>query len=235
MLECKQIVSGYGPLKVLKGIDIKVEKGKLITIIGANGAGKSTLLNTICGIIPLRSGDIFFEGENINKIAPDKRVFLGTIQVPEGRRIFPELTVQENLELGAYLNPSKKKMKEDLEKQYHLFPILAERRKQLGGSLSGGEQQMLAIARALMSNPKLLLLDEPSLGLAPKLIDKIFEKLLEIKAGGTTFLLVEQNAHIALSLADWAYVLVTGRITLQGTGNELLLNDEVKKHYLGET
>lgn len=231
----ENIVSGYGPLTVLKGVHIKVEQGELITIIGANGAGKTTLLNTICGLIPLQEGEIFFEGKGIKNLAPNARVAIGIVQVPEGRRIFPELTVQENLELGAYLNPSKKKVREDIGFQYQLFPILGDRRKQLGGSLSGGEQQMLAIARALMGRPKLLLLDEPSLGLAPKLVDKIFEKLLEIKKEGTTFLLVEQNAHIALSIADRAYVMVTGRITLEGSGKDLLGNEDVKKHYLGES
>lgn len=234
MLECKNIVSGYGPLTVLKGVNIKVSDNQLVTIIGANGAGKSTLLNTICGLINIKAGEIIFDGVNINSVPADKRVALGIVQSPEGRRIFPELTVEENLELGAYLNSDRKKIKDDLSYQYNLFPILGERRKQKGGSLSGGEQQMLAISRALMSRPKLLLLDEPSLGLAPKLIDKIFEKLLQIKKQGTTFLLVEQNAHLALSLADWAYVMVTGRITLEGDGKTLLENEEVKKHYLGE-
>lgn len=237
MLELRSIQTSYGSIKALKGIDIKINKGEIVCLIGSNGAGKTTTLLTISGILKPDIGEIFFEGNSIKGLHPHEIVNRGICHVPEGRRIFPDLTVLENLEMGAIptgLNIRDRKLKERLEMIFSLFPILKERTKQRGGTLSGGEQQMLAIGRALMSNPKLLLLDEPSLGLAPIMVSKIFKTIKEINQSGVTILLVEQNARTALKLSDRGYVLENGVIRLTGSGEELLKNEEVKRAYLGE-
>ena len=233
MLTIENLRTGYGPLEVIKGISMKVEQGEIVALLGANGAGKSTTLMTICGVNPVRSGQILFEGKDISKLAAHEIVKLGIVQAPEGRRIFPRLTVRENLEMGAYItqNGGDNRVWDHV---FSLFPILKDRKKQLGGTLSGGEQQMLAIARALMSRPKLLLLDEPSLGLAPLVVKKIFETLRDINSEGTTILLVEQNAQMVLSTAHRGYVMQTGSVVLSDTGANLLKNPEVRKAYLGE-
>jgi len=234
MLELKNIEAGYGNIPVLKKITIQVKEGEIITLIGGNGAGKSTTLMTIAGILACRSGEILFCGERINGLAPDQIVKLGISQVPEGRHIFSGLTVQENLDMGAYLRTDKKGIKEDLDYVFSLFPILAERRNQYGGTLSGGEQQMLAMSRALLARPRLLLLDEPSMGLAPIVIQKIFEIIKKVnKDHKTTLFLVEQNAHQALQIADRGYVLENGRITMSDSAGSLMNNREVQKAYLG--
>ena len=234
MLELKNIEAGYGNIPVLKKISIQVKEGEIITLIGGNGAGKSTTLMTIAGILSCRSGEILFCGERINGLAPDQIVKLGISQVPEGRHIFSGLTVQENLDMGAYLRTDKKGIKEDLDYVFSLFPILAERRNQYGGTLSGGEQQMLAMSRALLARPRLLLLDEPSMGLAPIVIQKIFEIIKKVnKDHKTTLFLVEQNAHQALQIADRGYVLENGRITMSDSAGSLMNNREVQKAYLG--
>ena len=234
MLELKNIEAGYGNIPVLKKISIQVKEGEIITLIGGNGAGKSTTLMTIAGILACRSGEILFCGERINGLAPDQIVKLGISQVPEGRHIFSGLTVQENLDMGAYLRTDKKGIKEDLDYVFSLFPILAERRNQYGGTLSGGEQQMLAMSRALLARPRLLLLDEPSMGLAPIVIQKIFEIIKKVnKDHKTTLFLVEQNAHQALQIADRGYVLENGRITMSDSAGSLMNNREVQKAYLG--
>ncbi|MEW6214694.1 MAG: ABC transporter ATP-binding protein, partial [Nitrospirota bacterium] len=219
-------------IEALKGIDIEVKHSEIVCLIGSNGAGKSTTLMTISGILRPFSGDIIFDGKSIKGIPPHRIVEMGISQVPEGRRIFPKLTVKENLEMGGFSNRGN--FKTSLEMVYNLFPILKERYKQMAGTLSGGEQQMLAIGRALMSRPKLLLLDEPSLGLAPIVVNKIFKTIKEINSEGVTVLLVEQNAKAALKLSNRGYVLENGRLVLQGTGEELLRNEEVRKAYLGE-
>ncbi|MFZ5906115.1 MAG: ABC transporter ATP-binding protein [Nitrospirota bacterium] len=232
MLELRDLHTFYGPVEALRGITLEISRGEIVSLIGNNGAGKSTTLMTISGILKPASGDILFEGKSITEEAPHKIVRMGISQVPEGRRIFPKLTVQENLEMGAFsgrADPSPA-----FEMVFSLFPVLHERKDQPGGTLSGGEQQMLAIARALMSRPKLLLLDEPSLGLAPIMVSKIFKTIGEINREGVTVLLVEQNARAALKLSDRGYVLENGQITLKGKGDELLHNDDVKKAYLGE-
>ena len=234
MLKLSDIHTFYGKIEALKGINIHVEKGEIVCLIGANGAGKTTTLLTISGIVRPKTGKIIFNDEDITALAPDKIVKLGVVHVPEGRRIFPELTVEENLILGAYTKKDKNKIKNDLEQVFFLFPILKERYKQLAGTMSGGEQQMLAIARGLMSEPKILLLDEPSLGLAPKIVEKIFEIITEINSQGTSILLVEQNANMALQISSRGYVIETGKITLEGSSKELLNNENVKKAYLGE-
>lgn len=234
MLVVENLRTGYGPLEVIKGISLQVEKGEIVTLLGANGAGKSTTLMTICGVNKIRSGRILFEGQDLSQIAPHEMVKLGMVQVPEGRRIFPKLTVRENLDMGAYITHSGGDSKV-WDHVFSLFPILKEREKQLGGTLSGGEQQMLAIGRALMSQPKLLLLDEPSLGLAPLVVKKIFEIIKNINAEGTTVLLVEQNAQMALSTAHRGYVMQTGTVVLSDTGANLLKSPEVRKAYLGES
>ncbi len=237
MLKLISIHSSYGNIEALKGIDLDINKGEIVALIGSNGAGKTTTLMTISGIIRPDSGDIIFEGESIKDKAPHDIVKMGICQVPEGRRIFPKLTVLENLEMGAYTVNIKSKIskfRDNLEKIFHLFPILKERANQLGGTLSGGEQQMLAIARALMSNPKLLLLDEPSLGLAPIMVNRIFKILKEINKLNVTILLVEQNAKAALMLSNRGYVMEGGKITVSGKSNDLLNNKDVKKAYLGE-
>jgi len=233
VLEVKDIDVYYGAIHALKKLSIKVEKGSIVTLIGANGAGKTTTLKTISGLIRPQNGSIIFKNEDITCIAPEKIVAMGISQVPEGRRVFSTMTVLENLELGAYLRRDKKGIEEDMKKVFSFFPRLKERRKQLAGTLSGGEQQMLAIGRALMARPELMLMDEPSMGLAPLLVKEIFEIIQDINSKGTTLLLVEQNAHMALSIADKAYVIETGEIVLQGTAKELMNSEEVKKAYLG--
>ena len=222
----------YGAIHAIKGVSFHVDRGEVVTLIGANGAGKSTTLQTISGLLRSRTGSVDFLGENISRLPPHKIVERGLAQVPEGRRIFLQMTVQENLEMGAYTR-SGSGVDEDLEKVFAQFPRLKERRRQVAGTLSGGEQQMLAIGRALMSSPKLLMLDEPSMGLAPILVEQIFDIIRRLHENGTTILLVEQNAQMALSVADRAYVMETGRIGLSGTGRELAESDLVKKAYLG--
>jgi len=234
MLELKHIDTYYGNIQALRDVNIKVGEGEIITLIGANGAGKTTTLMTICGMVPPRNGEVLFEGRIINGVSPDKVVSQGICQVPEGRLIFPDLTVQENLDMGAFLRSDKDGISSDQDKVFGLFPILKERRRQLGGTLSGGEQQMLAISRALMARPKVLLLDEPSLGLAPLIIRQIFDIIKQINIeSNTTIFLVEQNANQALKVAHRGYVMENGRITLQDSCDKLLANDEVKKAYLG--
>ena len=233
MLKVNEIDVFYGAIQALFSVSLEVKKGEIVTLIGANGAGKSTLLKTISGLIRPRTGSIYFEDIDITKKSSMEIVKLGISHVPEGRRVFPEMTVLENLELGAYLRKDKQGIKEDLKKVFERFPRLYERKNQLAGTLSGGEQQMLAIGRALMSRPKLLLLDEPSMGLAPILVTEIFKIIKEINSQGTTILLIEQNAHMALSIADRACVIETGRIVLSGEAKDIAANPEVKKAYLG--
>lgn len=234
MLIVQNLKCSYGHIQALSGIDFKVNQGDIVTLIGNNGAGKSTTLNAICGIAPKVSGEVVFRGRRIEKLSSDRIISLGICQVPEGRRIFPFLTVEENLLMGAYLRKYNKKVERDKEMIYSLFPVLKKMKKKFGGELSGGEQQMLAIGRGLMADPDLLLLDEPSLGLAPFLVKEIFEIIKEINSSGTTILLVEQNARLALQIATKGYVMEKGRIVLQGSGKELLANKEVRKIYLGE-
>ena len=234
MLKVDNLNVYYGGIHALKGISLKVPKGKVVTLIGANGAGKSTTLRTICRLVKSKEGEIILNGENITKKATDEIVKMGIAMVPEGRKIFPNLTVQENLKIGAFIRTDKEKIFDDQEWVCDLFPRLKERLWQKGETLSGGEQQMLAIARGLMSRPKFLMLDEPSLGLAPLLVKEIFDIIKKIHQEGMTVLLVEQNAFAALKIADYAYVLETGRIVLEGTGVELLKDEGVKKAYLGE-
>jgi branched-chain amino acid transport system ATP-binding protein len=234
LLNIKDLHVSYGKIKAIKGITLEVGPGEIVTLVGANGAGKTTLLKTISGILSPASGEILYEGKQLSDIKPYERVIEGICQAPEGRGIFPGMTVLENLEMGKFSRPAaKSETEQDLEMIYELFPRLKERASQMGGTLSGGEQQMLAIGRALMSRPRLLLLDEPSMGLAPKFIAQIFEIIQEIKKRDVTILLVEQNAAKALSIADRAYVLETGNITMQGTGEELLNDPAVRKAYLG--
>jgi branched-chain amino acid transport system ATP-binding protein len=234
MLELQNIQAGYGNILAIKDIDLEINAGEIITLIGANGAGKSTTLMTICGIVPSRSGKIFFENQEIQHKEPDEIVRMGICQVPEGRHIFPQLTVQENLDMGAFLRRDKKEIKRDIDYVFSLFPILAERRGQDGGTLSGGEQQMLAMSRALMARPRLLLLDEPSMGLAPLVIRQIFEIIKQINAENrTTIFLVEQNANQALHIAHRGYVIENGRIVFSGKAEELLKNTDIQKAYLG--
>lgn len=233
MLQVKEIDVYYGAIQALKGVSIEVEQGSIVTLIGANGAGKTSTLKSISGLLKPKQGSIQFQNREISRLAPEKIVELGISQVPEGRRVFPGLTVLENLEMGAYLRRDKKEIQNDLGEIFDRFPRLQERRKQLAGTLSGGEQQMLAIGRALMARPKLMLMDEPSMGLAPLLVKEIFEIIKDINEKGTTILLIEQNANMALSIADRAYVIETGEIVLQGSADELLRSQEVKKAYLG--
>lgn len=234
MLKLSNIHTYYGNIHALKGIDIEVAEGEVISLIGANGAGKSTTLMTTSGIVPAKKGTIELNGEDITYLSPDDIVKKGICQVPEGRRIFPYLTVAENLDMGAFLRNDNDKIKQDLAYVYELFPILANRRNQAGGTLSGGEQQMLAISRALMSRPKILLLDEPSLGLAPIVVKQIFSIIEKInQESRTTIFIVEQNANLALKAAHRGYVMETGRITMTDTGENLLANEDVKKAYLG--
>ncbi len=233
MLRLEEVHSHYRKIHALKGVSLRVREQSICCLIGANGAGKSTLLMAISGIQPVSSGRIRFKGDPIEKLAPEEIVRRGVVQVPEGRRIFPDLTVRENLVLGAYLRHNKGEVAESMENAYALFPILRDRREQVGGTLSGGEQQMLAIARALMGTPALLLLDEPSLGLAPLVVEKIMGIIQKIRADGLTILLVEQNAQAALELGDYGYVIETGRIVLEDAAAALLQNDRVKEAYLG--
>lgn len=233
MLKINDINVYYGAIHAIKGISLDVNKGEIVTLIGANGAGKSTILRTISGLLKPKSGSLSFEGTEIGGMPAHDIVKLGISQVPEGRRIFAEMSVMENLELGAFIRNDKDGIKEDFEMVFKRFPRLLERKDQLAGTLSGGEQQMLAMGRALMSRPRLLLLDEPSMGLAPLLIKEIFNIIVDINKAGTTVLLVEQNANMALSIAHRAYVLETGRITLSGDARELAASEDVRKAYLG--
>ena len=231
--EVKDLEVSYGVIKALKGISFEVNEGEIVTLIGANGAGKTTTMQSVIGLIPKNSGTVLYDGQDITKTPCHKIVHLGMSQVPEGRRIFQELTVYENLLMGAYSKKKDEHFEEDLEKVYKRFPRLAERKNQIAGTLSGGEQQMLAMGRALMSRPKLLMLDEPSMGLSPLLVDEVFDIIKDINKDGTTILLVEQNAGKSLAISDRAYVLETGSIVLSGTGAELAASEEVKKAYLG--
>ncbi|MBI4825857.1 MAG: ABC transporter ATP-binding protein [Nitrospirae bacterium] len=234
MLKLVDVRTYYGNIQALKGVNIKISEGEIITLIGANGAGKTTTLMSISGVVPPQSGEILFSGKSIHKMSPDKIVSFGISQVPEGRHIFPQLTVMENLRMGAFLRKDRDGIRKDLEYIFGLFPILTSRWHQAGGTLSGGEQQMLAISRALMARPKLLLLDEPSLGLAPMIVKQIFEIIIKINSEhGTTVFLVEQNANLALQTAHRGYVMENGSVVLEGTAGELLSNGDVKKAYLG--
>ena len=233
MLKVEDINVFYGAIHALKGISVEVKEGEIVTLIGANGAGKSTILRTVSGLLRAKTGNILFEGKTISTMPADEIVKLGISQVPEGRRIFANMTVEENLEMGAYIRKDSNGVKKDIAKVFERFSRLGERRTQIAGTLSGGEQQMLAIGRGLMSQPRLMLLDEPSMGLAPLLVKEIFSIIKEINASGTTILLVEQNAHMALSIAHHAYVLETGRIILAGSAKELSESEEVRKAYLG--
>ncbi|SHO53169.1 ABC transporter ATP-binding protein [Desulfopila aestuarii] len=234
MLNLENVQAGYGNILALKNVSLNIQEGEIITLIGANGAGKSTTLMTISGVVTCRSGKILFQDKEIQKKSSDDIVKMGICQVPEGRHIFPQLTVKENLDMGAFLRNDKAEIKKDMDYVFSLFPILAERRNQDGGTLSGGEQQMLAMSRALMARPQLLLLDEPSMGLAPLVIKQIFEIIKQInKENNTTIFLVEQNANQALHIADRGYVIENGEITLTGPAKDLLSNQEVQKAYLG--
>jgi branched-chain amino acid transport system ATP-binding protein len=234
MLQIEDIKTYYGSIQALKGISLEISAGEIICLIGANGAGKSTTLMSICGVVQPRTGRIVFEGREIQHLPSNRIVELGIVQVPEGRRIFPYLTVAENLDMGAFLRRDKAAIEQDIDYIYELFPILAKRRHQAGGTLSGGEQQMLAISRALMARPRLLLLDEPSLGLAPLVVRQIFEIIAKInRENNTTIFLVEQNANLALQVAHRGYVMETGRITLSDSAAHLLANEDVKRAYLG--
>jgi len=234
MLKLENVETYYGNIHALKNISLEINDGEIVTVIGANGAGKTTTLKTICGLVRASSGKIYFKGIDITNHDTADIVEAGIAMVPEGRRIFPRMTVLENLQLGAYLNKNRAEIKKDMERVFELFPILKDRLKQIAGTLSGGEQQMLAIGRALMAKPKLLLLDEPSMGLAPMIVQNIFDIIKEINRKGTTILLVEQNAQMALSIAHKGYVMETGNIVLQDTAENLLCNEKVKKAYLGE-
>lgn len=232
VLEVKGLTSHYGRIQALHGIDLRVDAGKLVALVGANGAGKTTLLRAISGVQPVSAGSIVLHGEDITKAAADKRVRAGICQVPEGRQVFGPMSIEDNLRMGAFTQPQSE-LAHDMEKMYALFPILKEKRHLPAGTLSGGQQQMLAMARALMGRPKLLLLDEPSMGLAPLLVQEIFRIVASLKENGITILLVEQNAHAALSIADTGYVIETGAIILSGPGPELLHNEQVQSAYLG--
>jgi branched-chain amino acid transport system ATP-binding protein len=234
MLRLENISTYYGNIQALKGVSLEISDGEIVCLIGANGAGKSTTLMSVSGVVPPRDGEVYFQDEPITGKAPDEIVKMGVIQVPEGRHIFPGLSVQENLDMGALLRKDKEGIARDLEYVFELFPILKDRRGQAGGTLSGGEQQMLAISRALMAKPRMLLLDEPSLGLAPLLVQQIFDVIQQInKENGTTIFLVEQNANLALKVANRGYVMETGRITMTDTAEHLLENEDVRKAYLG--
>lgn len=234
MLKLESVATYYGNIQALKGISLEIKQGEIVTLIGANGAGKSTTLMSVCGVVPPREGRIYFEDRDITGLSSDRIVELGIVQVPEGRRIFPGLSVKENLDMGAYLRKDRQGIAKDFDYVFDLFPRLAERRNQAGGTLSGGEQQMLAISRALMGRPKLLLLDEPSLGLAPILVQQIFKIIEQVNRDQkTTIFLVEQNANLALKTANKGYVMETGKITLADTAANLLANAEVKRAYLG--
>lgn len=234
ILEMKNVVSAYGRIQALKSISIKVFPGEIVSIIGANGAGKSTTLMTMCNVVKAIEGDIFYKGERINNVGSDILPKMGLCQVPEGRRIFPRLTVLENLDMGAFFRKDTENMKSDIQRVFDLFPKLYERRRQHGGTLSGGEQQMLAMGRALMSRPKVLLLDEPSMGLAPLLVKQIFDIIKMINEQGVTVVLVEQNANLALQCAQRGYVLETGKVVMEDDADKLLKNPDIRKAYLGE-
>ena len=234
MLEIKDIEVFYGVIQAIKGISFEVNEGEVIALIGANGAGKTTILHTITGLLSPKKGSVIFEGKDITKVPAHKIVSLGMAHVPEGRRVFAELSVYQNLKMGAYTRKDKAEIAQTLEMVYKRFPRMEERKNQLAGTLSGGEQQMLAMGRALMSNPKIIVMDEPSMGLSPILVNEIFDIIQEVSAGGTTVLLGEQNAKKALSIADRAYVLETGKIVLDGDAKELMNDDSIKKAYLGE-
>ena len=234
MLEIKNLEVYYGVIQAIKGISFEVNEGEVIALIGANGAGKTTTLHAVTGLIPVKAGEIIFEGKNVTKTPGHKIVSMGMAHVPEGRRVFAQLSVYQNLKMGAYTRKDKDEIGRNLEMVYKRFPRLEERKNQMAGTLSGGEQQMLAMGRALMSQPKIILMDEPSMGLSPIFVNEIFDIIKEVSAAGTTVLLVEQNAKKALSIADRAYVLETGKITLQGDAKELMNDESVKKAYLGE-
>lgn len=233
MLELRSVNTFYGNIQALRDVNIRINEGEIVTLIGANGAGKSTTLMTICGGTPPRSGEVLFRGHPIHTLRPNKIVALGISQVPEGRLIFPDLTVQENLDLGAFLRNDKDNIKKDLDYIFDLFPILAQRRTQTGGTLSGGEQQMVAFCRALMARPRLLLLDEPSHGLAPMMVDEVHDAIMKVNARGISVLLIEQNVASALRVVGRAYVLESGRIAMQGSAAELESNDDIRRTYLG--
>ncbi|MBQ3459740.1 MAG: ABC transporter ATP-binding protein [Solobacterium sp.] len=233
MLKVENLVVKYGMIEAIKGISFEVNDGEIVTLIGSNGAGKTTTMQTISGLLKPAQGSVLLDGVDLTKIAPHKIVPMGLAQVPEGRRVFAQQTVEENLELGAYCRKDKEAVKADMQNVFELFPRLLERRTQLAGTLSGGEQQMLAMARALMAKPKIMLMDEPSMGLSPLLVKEIFRIIQDINKQGTTVLLVEQNAKMALAIADRAYVLETGKIILEGTGAELAASEQVRKAYLG--
>lgn len=233
LLEVKDLQVFYGVIQAIKGISFEVNQGEIVTLIGANGAGKTTTMQSIMGLIKPRNGSIVYDGKNITGIPTHKIVEMGMTQVPEGRRVFSELTVYENLLMGAYTEKDSSRIKEDIEEIYTIFPRLGERKSQVAGTLSGGEQQMLAMGRAIMSHPKLLMLDEPSMGLSPALVDQVFEIIKHFHNTGTTILLVEQNANKSLAISDRAYVLENGRITVTGTGKELMASEEIRKAYLG--
>ncbi len=236
MLKVENLVVNYGAIKAIRGVSISVQEGSIVSLIGANGAGKTTILRAISSIVKSADGKVIYQDKDITNLPPHKIVEMGVSQVPEGRLIFANLTVKENLDMGAYLRKDRNNLQKDMDYVFSIFPRLKERIKQPGGTLSGGEQQMLAISRALMSKPKMLLLDEPSLGIAPILVKTIFEKIVEInKTLGTTILLVEQNANLALSIANYGYVLETGNVILEGPAKELESNEEVRKAYLGKT
>ncbi|MEG1848740.1 MAG: ABC transporter ATP-binding protein [Lachnospiraceae bacterium] len=234
MLEVKDLEVNYGVIKAIKGINFEVNEGEVIALIGANGAGKTTILHTITGLIPAAAGNVIFEGTDITKLPGHKIVTLGMAHVPEGRRVFSQLTVYQNLKMGAYTRNDKEEFADTIQLVYKRFPRLEERKNQTAGTLSGGEQQMLAMGRALMSHPKIILMDEPSMGLSPIFVEEIFSMIQEVSASGTTVLLVEQNAKKALSIANRAYVLETGKIALEGNAAELMNNESVKTAYLGE-
>ncbi|MFF2194707.1 ABC transporter ATP-binding protein [Streptomyces sp. NPDC058157] len=234
LLEVEDLRVAYGKIEAVKGISFTVEEGQIVTLIGTNGAGKTTTLRTLSGLIKPKGGQIKFQGKSLKKVPAHNIVSLGLAHSPEGRHIFPRMSIEDNLLLGAFLRSDKEGIQKDVQRAYDLFPILGERRKQAAGTLSGGEQQMLAMGRALMSQPKLLMLDEPSMGLSPLMMQKIMATVAELKASGTTILLVEQNAQAALSLADQGHVMEIGKIVLTGPGRELLVNEDVRKAYLGE-
>ena len=232
-LKVENLETGYGEVQILWGINLEVPVGNLTTILGANGAGKTTLLRAITGILPVWKGKVTFQGEDITRLSPHERATKGLIMIPEGRMIFPEMTVLENLEMGAFNKKARTNLKKNMEHALALFPRLEERLSQRAGTLSGGEQQMLAIARGLMADPQVLIFDEPSLGLAPKLVIEVFETIQKLKEEGITMLLVEQNAHLSLAITDYAYVLAEGKVAIEGRGEELEESEEVKKAYLG--
>ncbi|EMP57542.1 branched-chain amino acid ABC transporter ATP-binding protein [Marinobacter santoriniensis NKSG1] len=233
MLAIKGLATSYGQIEVLHDIDVHINSGEIVSLVGANGAGKSTLLMSISGLQPMERGSMVFEGKDLGKVSADQRVAQGIVQVPEGRQVFKDLSVQDNLLLGAYTRGRSPEVMDDLERMYTKFPILRQKRHNLAGELSGGQQQMLAMGRALMARPRLLLLDEPSMGLAPLIIEEIFDIIKELKEEGITIFLVEQNASQALALADRGYVLETGQVVIEGTGRELLSNEKVREAYLG--